>query len=136
MILTVKRKWREGDALIGELFIDGIYECFTLERGGVEIPAGTYPIILTTSERARKGQLWSPRKDHALPLVDQVPGRSGIRFHAGNAPTETEGCVLVGAVRGTLPGQIFGSRAALTSLITKIGQSRGSVKLTIEDVGT
>ena len=141
MILAVKRKWREGEALIGELYIDGIYERFTLEPSldraeYPAIPAGTYPVTLTTSKRARQGLLWSPRKDFVLPLVEQVPDRPGIRFHAGNAPTETIGCLLVGTLRGTIPGQIFGSRVALTALMTKIAQARGSVKLTIEDVGT
>jgi hypothetical protein len=140
MILTVKRKWREGEALIGELYIDGVYECLTLEPSDKRaehpaIPVGLYPVILTTSERARKGSLWTPRKDFALPLVQNVPGREGIRFHAGNTPEETDGCVLVGKVKGEIPGKIFGSRVALASLVEKIEQARGSVSLLVEDVG-
>lgn len=142
MLLTLRRKWIEGDATIGELYVDGVFEAFTCEDlvrdekipGKTAIPAGTYKVILTTSDRARKGGLWSPRKDCALPLVRDVPGFEGIRIHAGNGAKDTEGCILVGRIRGEIPGQIFGSRQALTALVEKIAQSKFSVEIAIEDV--
>lgn len=142
MILRLVRKWIEDEATIGELYVDGVFEAFTLEDlvrdekipGQTAIPAGTYKVILTTSERVRRGGLWSPRKDCALPLVCDVPGFEGIRIHAGNGAKDTSGCVLVGKVRGEVPGQIFGSRAALTALVDKIAGSRFQCQLQIEDM--
>jgi hypothetical protein len=32
-----------------------------------------------------------------LPLVMQVPERSGIRFHRGTRPEHSKGCILVSA---------------------------------------
>ena len=50
------------------------------------IPAGTYELKVT----------WSPAFKRWLPLLMAVPGRSGIRIHAGNTPHDTKGCILVG----------------------------------------
>ena len=50
------------------------------------IPAGTYELKVT----------WSPAFKRWLPLLMAVPGRSGIRIHAGNTPRDTKGCILVG----------------------------------------
>ena len=50
------------------------------------IPAGTYELKVT----------WSPAFKRWLPLLMAVPGRSGIRIHAGNIPYDTKGCILVG----------------------------------------
>ena len=127
----VQRTETDGDALFGMLYLDGVYECLTLERLGVEIPAGTYPLILTTSTRVRKGALWSPRKDSVLPLVDRVPGRDGIRFHSGNVPAHTDGCLLLGTVR--LGASIHNSRTALTTFMDKLVQARKAATLVIED---
>lgn len=86
MKLLVTRKPAHDDAIIGDLFIDGVWQCFTLERHGVEIPAGTYPVVITPSFRF--GRL--------LPLIDRVPGRMGIRIHPLNFTQETDGCIGVG----------------------------------------
>ena len=39
----------------------------------------------------------SPRFQKNLPLIDKVPGRSGIRIHTGTIPEHSKGCVLVSA---------------------------------------
>ena len=57
----------------------------TLENADFLIPAGTYPLKLT----------WSPRFKKAMPLIDGVPDREGIRIHMGTKPEHSEGCVLV-----------------------------------------
>lgn len=104
---------------IGELFSDGQSLTHTLERlpnGPFPcIPAGTYRVLLTVSDRAKQGTLWSPNPKSLLPLVLSVPGRNGIRIHAGNISAETEGCILVGTWTG---GEILSSsRAALEYLM-------------------
>ena len=60
----------------------------TLENADYIIPVGTYPVSVT----------FSPRFKRMLPLVMQVPGRSGIRFHRGTKPEHSKGCILVSAV--------------------------------------
>jgi hypothetical protein len=37
----------------------------------------------------------SPRFKRLLPILCQVPGRTGIRFHRGSLPEHSRGCILV-----------------------------------------
>ena len=67
----------------GKLYIDGVFECFTVEDkprdtkvyGLTGIPKGIYQVIVSMSNRFNK----------RLPEVLNVPGFKGIRIHAGNA---------------------------------------------------
>lgn len=74
-----------GRGLVGRLFIDGTLFCTTLERRGVEILALWYTVSVTMS----------PRFKRLLPIVNSVPGQSGIRFHVGTQPKHSSGCILV-----------------------------------------
>ena len=117
MTLTLTRRWREGEATIGELAVDGGFECYTLEDavrdgpkipGETAIPAGTYGVLLT----------YSPRFKCDLPLLTEVPGFEGVRIHPGNTPKDTEGCILGGRERGV--AAITESRLAFSALFAKI----------------
>lgn len=61
--------------------------CSTLENADYLIPALIYRVQVTRS----------PRFKRLLPLLSQVPGRSGIRFHRGSQPEHSKGCILVSA---------------------------------------
>ena len=80
------RKNRDGKAVRGRLCFER-QEIATLENADYIIPVGIYAIRVT----------WSPRFKRMLPLVEQVPGRSGIRFHRGTRPEHSKGCILVSA---------------------------------------
>ncbi len=81
------RASRDGKAVRGCLHVEG-QEIATLENADYIIPVGIYAIKVT----------WSPRFKRMLPLVMQVPGRSGIRIHRGTKPEHSKGCILVSAV--------------------------------------
>ena len=85
-IIRLTRISREGKAVRGCLRIEG-QEIATLENADYIIPVGTYEVRVT----------YSPRFKRMLPLVMQVPGRSGIRFHRGTRPEHSKGCILVSA---------------------------------------
>jgi len=139
MKLTLPRRWKEGDATIGVLSTEDGWTCFTLEDevrgiladfpackipGKTAIPAGTYAIEVTMSERFKR----------MLPILKDVPCFSGVRFHAGNVPADTDGCILVG--EGHEFGRVTESRAALNTLLVKIGQAlalKESVSIEISD---
>jgi len=81
----------------GKLYVDGEFECFTVEDairvgtkvyGKTAIPPGTYNIVMTPSNRFKK----------ILPEIQNVPGFTGVRIHAGNDSGDTEGCIIVGAI--------------------------------------
>ena len=85
MLIRLIRNQPKGSAITGRLVINGRYFCNTLERVGYQIPALCYPVRVTMS----------PRFKRLLPIVQNVPGRSGIRIHRGSKPEHSSGCVLV-----------------------------------------
>lgn len=125
MQLTVNRFEFGTNYTIGKLFIDGVYECYTLEREVTQrdrkpaIPEGSYKVIIDHSNRFGKD----------MPHVLDVPGYEGIRIHSGNTDADTEGCILVGI---TWAGTDFigRSRDAFDSLFSKM-KSAPSIQLEI-----
>ena len=63
------------------------YICDTLENADYLVPALIYKVQVTQS----------PKFKRLLPLLSQVPGRSGIRFHRGSQPEHSKGCILISA---------------------------------------
>lgn len=59
--------------------------CDTMENSEHLIPALIYGIGVTMSPKFRR----------LLPIVRQVPGREGIRFHRGTRPEHSKGCILI-----------------------------------------
>ena len=98
MDLKVLRKELTARSTIGELHVDGKFECFTLEdavrpvkiKGVTAIPSGVYEVVVNFSQRFRR----------PLPLLLNVPNFDGVRIHAGNTDADTEGCLLVGKTKG------------------------------------
>jgi len=97
MKLLLKRTTRTNKSTIGELFIDGKFECYTLEDverevkvyGKTAIPKGTYKVIINPSNRFKR----------LLPLLLKVPNFEGVRIHPGNTAENTEGCILLGQTK-------------------------------------
>lgn len=97
MELRLARMPLTGRSTIGELSIDGKFECYTLEdpvrpvkmKGMTAIPAGRYRVIITRSQRFKR----------LLPLLLNVPQFEGVRIHSGDAAANTEGCILVGRTK-------------------------------------
>lgn len=100
-----------GLSVPGHLKVDGLFECFTLERAGVEIPVGLYPISLVSSVHLQR----------VLPQLGDVPGRTEIDIHSGNKPGDSKGCVLVGPSRTSDElGLAFPAHPAEVQLTSKI----------------
>ena len=109
--ILLTRISREGKAVRGRLRFEG-QEIATLENADYIIPVGVYAISVT----------WSPRFKRMLPLVMQVPGRSGIRFHRGTRPEHSKGCILVSAAL----------EQELTAKWLALQASNEPIKITIE----
>lgn len=126
MKIEVKRLHRTDNSTIGELTIDGKFECYTLEdieryvkiKGETAIPKGTYKVIINQSNRFKR----------LLPLLIGVPNFEGVRIHAGNSNHDTEGCILVGQNRSV--DYITKSRKAFDSLFKKM-QGAKNITITI-----
>ena len=126
MKIEVKRLYKTENSTIGELTIDGKFECYTLEDKEREvkikcetaIPKGTYKVIINQSNRFKK----------LMPLVLNVPNFEGIRIHPGNSNHDTEGCILVGQTRSK--DYISKSRKAYEILFAKMKLAK-DITLTI-----
>lgn len=126
MKIAIKRLHKTENSTIGELTIDGKFECYTLEdkerdvkiKGETAIPSGTYKVIINQSNRFKR----------LLPLLIAVPNFEGVRIHAGNSNHDTEGCILVGMNRSV--DYITKSRKAFDILFKKM-QSAKDITITI-----
>lgn len=110
MEMRVIRKWFSTKSTIGELYIDDVFSCYTLEDvarplgvkiyGETAIPTGKYKVDITHSNRYKK----------PLPLIYNTSDFAvedgygvrftGIRIHPGNTDKDTHGCLLPGLTKG------------------------------------
>jgi len=106
MRIRLHRKYLSPDYTIGDLFIDGLLLCQTIEDkvrdtntdgdlddegeekvfGETAIPYGRYNMDLTMS----------PKFKRLLPIILNVPHFTGIRVHRGNTAKDSHGCILPG----------------------------------------
>ena len=104
------------------MYVDGIYECYTLEdvvRNGTKvlgktaIPTGEYKLIIDASVRFKQD----------MPHILNVPDFTGVRIHSGNTSADTDGCILLGT---TWAGKDFigNSKIAYKKLFDKLKQNK------------
>ena len=122
------------DATNGLLFIDGVFECYTLEdevrdvkvMSETAIPLGTYEIKFRniggfdTKYTARYGSTFHKGM---LELQD-VPNFKYILIHTGNTDSHTAGCLLLGETQQDLDkgkdGFVGGSGDAYKKMYPKV----------------
>lgn len=138
MELTLTRAgYQQPGTTIGELRIDGLVYCYTLEdqvrepntprfkltldewvwtwkiKGTTAIPRGTYEVTIDFSSRFQC----------LMPHILDVPGFEGVRIHSGNSAADTEGCILVG--QRTEGNLVLDSRAAFKPLLAQLKEAFG-----------
>ena len=123
MLLRLYRSLPQGNAICGQLYVDGKLFCDTLERADVAIPAGFYPMTLTVS----------PRFGEILPLIGNIVGRTGIRIHAGNFIRDTAGCILVGVA--SICGSIASPQPRLLSSRRTLNRLRDALLINYNNRG-
>lgn len=130
--MQLRRAATVVDTTPGRLLIDAQPFAETIEPLPPVIPAGDYRVSLTTSARVKSGSLWSPDGKNRLPLVEDVPGHTGIRIHAGNTVKDTIGCILVGVYWSPATRRLGASRAALYELMARLSEAE-EITLHIDD---
>lgn len=134
MELTLKRMFKGPKYTIGHLYVNGVYECDTLEDvdrgltsnmtiqeiaakklyGETAIPIGTYKIDMNTVSPKFKDKSWAKFCGGKLPRLLEVKGYSGVLIHVGNKPEDTLGCILVGDNK--IKGQVINSTSTFQQL--------------------
>lgn len=132
--LTLIRSYPKQDYTIGLLYAKGRYFSASLEDpdrgllqtmpleeikrlkipGKTAIPKGTYRIRLAVSEKF-KNRAWAKPYGGLVPLVEDVPGYTGIRIHPGNTAKDTDGCILPG--QNLKPGMVLNSTVTYRKLM-------------------
>lgn len=140
MELTLKRIFKGPKYTIGHLFINGVYECDTLEppymgtkqtdsidsirntkNGNTAIPSGVYNINMDIISPKFKDRSWAKPFGGKLPTIEDVPAFDRVLIHVGNKASQyglsdTQACILVG--ENKVKGQVISSTACFTELMT------------------
>lgn len=128
MKLTVVRFQDDGETTSGLLFIDGKFECYTIEDqhrdkkvwGDTRIPGRLYKLGLRIEGSHDDKYSKKFPKDHVGMLhVLDVPGFEYILIHIGNTEADTAGCLLVGN-QITKEGKLVDSTGAYLSMYKKV----------------
>ena len=143
MELLLKRIYKGDKYTIGKLYIDGEWFCDTIEDvvrslpkdcpytskgknceckekvyGKTAIPAGTYKVILSYSNRFKR----------ILPELLNVPHFLGIRIHRGNTEQDSAGCIILG--ENKVKGKVINSTPYEIKLV-KLLENQKNVTITI-----
>jgi len=135
MKIKIDRKWKKETYTIGNLYIDGVWFCNTLEDrdrglkqtdslasikqrkiyGETAIPTGIYTLSLDTlSPKYSKIPFYQEVCKGFVPRILNVPGFEGILIHCLNDPSQTFGCIGVGL--NTQKGRITQSKVYFKKL--------------------
>jgi hypothetical protein len=143
--LDVIRTQFGKDATNGMLFIDGIFECYTLEdqyqavkvMHETCIPEGVYDIEFrkTGGFHAKYSERYK-NAHYGMLHIQNVPNFTYILIHSGNTDEHTSGCLIVGETQQDLDmnesGFIGHSGTAYKKMYTKVaGQLLQGRKVTI-----
>ena len=112
MDITLKRSAENATGTHGALYLKEEFLCYTEELpwqdnkpGESCIPLGVYKCIPHNS--TKHPNTWE---------ITGVEGRSAILIHTGNTEDDTEGCVLVGMIKGA--AGVYNSVVAMAHLHT------------------
>jgi Family of unknown function (DUF5675) len=118
MNITVLRDTYTDNSVTGEMSVDGVFECFTLEPRSDRsqgkpycIPSGTYVVLLKPS----------PHFGCTTPHLQNVPGFDEIEIHWGDFPKDTIGCTVVGQAR--TEDAVWQSKLAFDALMAKLAMA-------------
>ena len=131
---------------IGDFYVNGKKECYTLEDeyrkvkvpGETRIPSGTYEIELYAMGTKHADYLkhYGSNFHKGMLHLKDVPGFTGVLIHCGNDDGDTAGCILLGMQQDEKNGKIGASRLAyerLYPIILKALLKKEKVTITIED---
>jgi hypothetical protein len=112
---------------ISELFVKGNSKriCYILERPYTGRNTRDNPATpaINESEAIMPGRYeitwsWSPAFKQAMMILLDVPGRSGIRIHVGNKPSDVKGCLAPGV--SASENMVASSLVALEALVNLV----------------
>ncbi len=133
MELVVNRYNSEKNYTDGLLFIDGKFECYTIEdenrevkvAGETRIPNGRYKVELRTEGgfHSKYTEKFGSGFHRGMLWIKDVPNFEYILIHCGNTDKDTAGCLLVGSTADKDKNFIGGSVNAYKTMYPKVLQA-------------
>lgn len=124
-MLVLVRDIRTETTILGCLFLNDTFICYTCENAAKAIPEGFYNI--------ENGK--SPKFKRELPLVfnsTTVKASRGVRIHRGNSYKDSSACVLVGMARDAKKATISESASAET-MVTMLCRNVNKLAIVKDD---
>lgn len=143
MKILINRRYKKDLYTIGDLYIDGVWICNTLEDKdynfdayntpintikktkekhpkAVAIPRGKYEISVKYYRNFSVTHPWynTTSCKGKIPCLVNVPGYEGILIHCGSNAGHTSGCILVGY--NTIKGGLTNSKQAFIKVCDAI----------------
>jgi hypothetical protein len=125
MRVEIRRKWETPRSISGEMWIDGQFQCYTLEPAR-ETPVHEGHPCIAAGGPFKVALTLSPHLLYVTPEVLNVPGRSHIRWHVGNRPEDVLGCVVVGETPQT--DFVMNSRKAFAALMIVLKRAADGIE--------
>lgn len=118
------------EATIGSVYVDGRFECFSLEdqwqpnkvAAETRIPTGTYKLKLRTVGRLHEKYRERFVEHRGMIELENVPGFTDVLIHIGNTDRDSAGCLLVGD-GAVSAGELTNSTQAYRRLYGQISQA-------------
>ena len=121
MNMKISRNKLSPTSSLGELWIDGVFFCYTLERPSINATGAQLPLCIPTGTYSVTPR-WSAHNNMEVLGINDVPGRTDIEIHPANWPTQLLGCVAVGDIQSQ--DYVGDSRDTFAKLMDKTkGQS-------------
>lgn len=150
MKILVKRIAKLPTYTIGRMYINGIYQCDTIEDcdrnlrqdmplseikkrkvyGETAIPTGTYKVTMNVVSPKFKDRVWAKPYGGKLPRFLDVPGFDGVLIHVGNTAQDSLGCILVG--ENKVKGKVINSTIAFNKIMNVLLTAKDEITITIE----
>lgn len=142
MKIRVDRRYKKETYTIGNLYVDGVWFCNTIEdkdRGlnqmdplstikarkvyaETAIPSGRYRITLdVVSPKFSANSYYYKVCRGRMPRLLNVPGYEGILIHCGTSALDSAGCLIVGM--NTVKGKVTSSRVCFERLYKKMQEA-------------
>lgn len=139
LTILIKRDYKKATYTIGNLSLDGKWECNSLEdkdrglkqsmtaaqikalkvSGETAIPAGEYTVRMDIVSHKYKDIPWFDSLcGGRMPRIMDVPGYDGILFHPGTTALDTKGCIIVGMNKAK--GKVLDSRKTFAAFYKKL----------------
>ena len=111
MNIELKRKEFTPNSIIGEVFIDDEFFCYSIENPKIgsaagqdlAIPYGDYRLSYHSPSRFEAGLHSLMKDDKSYKMLclsnERVPKSRAILIHWGNTAKDTEGCIILGKTK-------------------------------------